>query len=728
MNIEITRDNLDNSKQLIRQWLARFTITKPVVVVPVFNAYEDTLECLHSLFNNTANDIPILLIDDASPDPRLAEYFEPLAFQDRFAYLRKPTNSGFVGSVNLGFEITAPRDVVVINSDVVMPPGWLERLQAAAYSGSTVATATPLTNYGSIISVPYRNRPSGELPLNLSLEETDTKIREASQNLYPVIPAAVGHCIYFKRTALDLTGGFDLSFAPGYGEEVDFSQRAVGLGLSNVLADDLFVYHKGSRSFNNDETRQRLRDKHADIIKQRYPWYLDWVGEAMRLPDAPLTLALESACRAIRGYKLALDATCLDGKSNGTQVLTLELTRALIAQKAPDISLTLIVRDETPLTGLAGLEKLVDDVVTVSELKKRPQPAFDLIHRPFQVYSLEDLELLQQAAARFIVTHLDSLAYAMPDYAPDADWWAKLRHFTRLTFATCDGMAFISQEARQEAARQGLDLPQDRTCVTYVGVNHRLHQVQAKAPPEAGQLLEQPFILMLGTNYRHKNRPFALRLFALLVEQYNWPGKLVFAGGDKLAGGSSREESREIEQHPALKGRVINLGAVDEGEKQWLLEKAALLLYPSTVEGFGMVPFEAALAGTPALSTRLSSLGEVLGEGLIYLESFEPAESAKTAWQLLSQPDLARRQVEAIRLRAGAFSWQRVAEATWEFYRQILRKPPRLPEAATRQLSQLGGLEQEYRKLQEWSEELNRQLMAIDKNRLLSRLKRWRKA
>jgi glycosyltransferase involved in cell wall biosynthesis len=304
-----------------------------------------------------------------------------------------------------------------------------------------------------------------------------------------------------------------------------------------------------------------------------------------------------------------------------------------------------------------------------------------------------------------------------------------LRHFTRLTFAASDGIAFISREARQEAARQGLSLPGDRACVTYVGVNHQLHHVRAKAPPESRQLLEQPFILMLGTSYRHKNRPFALRLFAGLIQEYDWPGKLVFAGGGKLVGGSSREEDHEIEQHPVLQGRVISLGAVDEGEKQWLLEKAALLLYPSTVEGFGMVPFEAALAGTPALTSRLSSLGEVLGEDdLIFLESFEPAEGAKTAWQLLTQPELASRQTAAIQLQAGAFTWEKVAEATWEFYRRILRKAPRLPQATTRQLSQLSDLEQEYRKLQEWSAELNRQLIAINKNRLLSRLRRLRKA
>lgn len=707
----------------VKSWLQNFPLDNPVVVIPVYNAYDDTLECLESLLDKTTPDIPLLLIDDASTDPRLAQYFEPLSLKGPFAYLRKPVNSGFVGSVNLGFKLTAPRDVIVINSDVIIPAGWLERLKAAAYSGSTIATATPLTNHGSIVSVPYRNKPSGELALDLTLEETDTKIQEASLKRYPAISTAIGHCTYFKRMVLDLIGGFDKVFAPGYGEEVDFSQRALMAGLTNVLADDLFVYHKGSRSFKDDETRQRLRESHVEIINQRYPWYLSAVGEAMSLPDTPLALSLERACRAILGYNIGLDATCLDGKNNGTQVVTLELTRALAAKKDPNCRLTLIIRDETDPADLFGLDKVVNEVVTVSELKKRPQPAFDLVHRPFQIYSLEDLELLQQIATRFIVTHLDSLAYTTPVYAPDPDWWSKLRHFTRLTFATSDGIIFISREAQQEATRLIQPLPEDRTCLTYVGVNHQLQYTPVKEPKGARFILERPFILMLGNNYQHKNRPFALRLFACLLEKYDWNGDIVLAGGDKANGGSSLQEKYEIEQHPVLQERVKYLGAIDEGEKQWLLEKAVLLLYPSTVEGFGMVPFEAALADTPALTSRFSSLGEVLGEGIIYLDSFEPGAGATTAWQLLSQPGLAQRQIATLKKRAETFSWERVAETTWDFYQQISRKIPRVPDATRQQLSQFTILEKEYHKLEEWSADLNRQLGIAEKKRLPYRLK-----
>jgi glycosyltransferase involved in cell wall biosynthesis len=361
----------------------------------------------------------------------------------------------------------------------------------------------------------------------------------------------------------------------------------------------------------------------------------------------------------------------------------------------------------------------------VSELKKRPQPAFDLFHRPFQIYALEDLELLQQTSARFIITQLDSLAYAVPAYAPDPDWWDKVRRFTRLAFGSADGLIFISEEARKETARQGLEVVPDRSCVTYVGVDPRPEPLPARPPAGADRLAGKPFLLMLGANFRHKNRLFALRLFAELLETYNWEGNLVLAGPDKAKGGSAAEEAAELKQNPLLADRVVDLGPVAETEKQWLLENAALLLYPSIVEGFGMVPFEAAWANTPALTGRISALGEVLGEDVIYLESFEPAAAARVAWQLLTDPELAGQQIAAIRARAGEFSWEKVGRKTWEFYRQILGKAPHLSKTINQQLAQYTHLESEHHKLQTWSAELNQQLVAVEQKRLLPRLKKW---
>ncbi len=60
-----------------------------------------------------------------------------------------------------------------------------------------------------------------------------------------------------RRSALELVGDFDEAFAPGYEEEVDFSQRCIRHGLSHVLADDVFVLHYGGGSFRYSGSGER---------------------------------------------------------------------------------------------------------------------------------------------------------------------------------------------------------------------------------------------------------------------------------------------------------------------------------------------------------------------------------------------------------------------------------------------------------------------------------------
>ena len=672
-------DQNSEPPQDFRDWLAVFSPDAPVVVVPVFNAYDDVLECVESLLTTTRLGTPILILDDASTDDRIPNRLAPLSRERGFAYERRPANAGFVSTVNLAFDWCAPRDVVIVNSDVVVPPEWLERLQSAAYFRTTIATATPLTNHGSIVSVPYRDQPINDLVGGATVAEVDARIRAASLKLKPIIPTAIGHCIYFKRSALDTVGHFDEAFSPGYGEEVDWSQRAVAASFSHVVADDVFVFHKGSRSFDPAglERRQNLQNAYEQIIDQRYPWYRQWRLGAFNDLSSPLSLAIERARAALLGYRIAVDATRVDGTTTGTQVLTLELIRALATAPDRRDHLAMIISDTVQKEALFGVDQLVDKVLRASDLVDMERPPFDLIHRPFQVFSVQDLALLKKAATRFIVSQLDSIAYANPSYTRDPDEWARYLELTRLTFSQADGIAFISHDAAQDAVHQGLHVPQERSCVTHVGVDHLLHSAPASLPAEYAALQDQPFILVLGTNFRHKNRVYALRLFRALVQKHEWLGHLVFAGPNVSSGGSEAEEEAECARSPGLQPRIHYLGNVTEPEKRGLLENAALLLYPSIYEGFGMVPFEAAAVGTPALTTRTTSLSEVLGNDVVYLEYFNPEQGAQVAWSLLSDSALAARQVAAIRARAVAFKWADVAERTWGFYHCILEMLPR---------------------------------------------------
>ena len=102
-------------------------------------------------------------------------------------------------------------------------------------------------------------------------------MRGGAARLRPRLLTAVGHCVYVRRSALELVGDFDLAFTPGYGEEVDFSQRCLRSGPAHVAADDVLVRHHGGASLAADGMPHPAQRAHEAIIDERYPYYRESV-------------------------------------------------------------------------------------------------------------------------------------------------------------------------------------------------------------------------------------------------------------------------------------------------------------------------------------------------------------------------------------------------------------------------------------------------------------------
>jgi GT2 family glycosyltransferase len=248
-------------------------ITPLSIVVPVYNAPEELDSCLTSVYATVPEQTEVLIIDDASPDPTarmvLGRWRERLG--NRWTFSVNEENLGFVGTANLGMSLTS-QDVVLLNSDTVVTPGWLEGLQRCLASDPSIATATPWTNNGEIASIPAFCQVN---PVPADLESVAEVIRRSGMVSYPELPTAVGFFLAISRLAIDRIGLFDQDlFGKGYGEENDFSLRAQQAGMRNVLCDNVYVAHLGGRSFGptglkpDDSSMQRLLSRHPDYLEQ----------------------------------------------------------------------------------------------------------------------------------------------------------------------------------------------------------------------------------------------------------------------------------------------------------------------------------------------------------------------------------------------------------------------------------------------------------------------------
>lgn len=297
------------------------------IIIPIYNAHDDLVRCIDSLLRCTTGEYRLLLIDDASVDDRIAPLLVRLGReQSRIRVVTNSGNLGFIGTVNRGFRETAG-DVVLLNSDTIVTSGWLTKMLACAASDPKIATITPFSNNAEIGSYPEMcgNHPwtvgdDPELP-NQALER-------ASRREYPDLPTAVGFCMFIRRAALDVVGRFDERYGLGYGEENDFCRKLVTAGFRNVLLDDTFIAHVGSRSF--DAKKAALVEANSRLLISRYPDYPKVIRNFITADTPKLTRLL---ARSIERVLSAPDRPgvlhVLHGRGGGTEHHVHDLVEAI---------------------------------------------------------------------------------------------------------------------------------------------------------------------------------------------------------------------------------------------------------------------------------------------------------------------------------------------------------------------------------------------------------------
>lgn len=231
------------------------------IILPIHNGLSLLRDALDAVLAHTPRrDSRLCLVDDAS-DPVTAAWLcqQAAVHPDWITLQRHNENLGFLASCNRAMELGNSDYALLLNSDVLVSPGWLERLLACAESDPRIAAVNPLSNRADNIDLPMAPGAS-YLAMNEYLA-TERRGR------YHDVVTGVGFCLLLRRSALRQVGLFDPIYERGYCEESDLCMKLTAAGFRTIVAEDVYVYHRGGGSFSDGHERY-LRNRR--LFDQRW--------------------------------------------------------------------------------------------------------------------------------------------------------------------------------------------------------------------------------------------------------------------------------------------------------------------------------------------------------------------------------------------------------------------------------------------------------------------------
>jgi len=230
--------------------------------------------------------------------------------------------------------------------------------------------------------------------------------------------------------------------------------------------------------------------------------------------------------------------------------------------------------------------------------------------------------------------------------------------------ARCDHVIAVSENTRRDFLEQ-FDYPPERISVVHHGV-HPSFQPRAEEDLVLARNrhgLKKDYLLYVGDLTPRKNLVRLIRAYARCKASSDFDLAIV---------GAREFRAEEIDSELAVtqsRARIHRLGYVGGPDLQLLYAGAAAFLFPTLYEGFGLPVLEAFASGTPVLSSNTSSIPEIAEKHAILIDPEDEAAIANGIDDVVNTPP---ENLEAARLHAGQFTWERCAQRTYDIYERLL--------------------------------------------------------
>jgi glycosyltransferase involved in cell wall biosynthesis len=287
----------------------------------------------------------------------------------------------------------------------------------------------------------------------------------------------------------------------------------------------------------------------------------------------------------------------------------------------------------------------------------------DLFHAPHYV-------LPPLTPCRSVVTIHDCIHLQFPEYLPNKIGHAYARGALWVAAHRSARVLTVSEASKRDILRY-FHVSDRKVDVIYNAIDERFAQMPAEediARVRERYQLNDPFVLYAGNIKPHKNLERLIEAFHMLRRDGLEHVKLLIIGDEISKYATLRRAVHRFKLHK----HVRFFGFVPDETLAILYRLAAVFVFPSLYEGFGLPPLEAMASGTPVVTSNVSSLPEVVGDAALLIDPYEPASIAHGMRRVLTEPAL-RDDLRARGLaRVRDFSWERSIRRVREIYDEVM--------------------------------------------------------